>query len=231
MLWTSDFLRIAGMRLLHDVLDRPCKTTLRQRTWHTQMLRELVLGLIQTSVFITCSSRVASLMTRSITVSVPCTNPTRKDHRQLWILERFRKLYPGYATNPATWTNTVVTPERLWAGIDDLCRGMRQRRTDIRRRIIPGPGLATRAAARKGPGKKKPSRLKMATSTTTGTNPSPRGNSTQPKRSMTAKRKLTWKPHWLESLTRSTGTCWTPTLLALTWKKSAALTTMRLVTR
>ena len=37
-LWTSDFLRIAGMRLLHDVLDRPCKTSLRQRTWHTQML-------------------------------------------------------------------------------------------------------------------------------------------------------------------------------------------------
>ena len=37
-LWTSDFLRIAGMRLLHDVLDRPCKTSLQQRTWHTQML-------------------------------------------------------------------------------------------------------------------------------------------------------------------------------------------------
>ena len=30
MLWTSDFLRIAGTRLLHDVLDRPCKTSLRQ---------------------------------------------------------------------------------------------------------------------------------------------------------------------------------------------------------
>ena len=38
MLWTCDFLRIARMRLLHDVLDRPCKTSLRQRTWHTQML-------------------------------------------------------------------------------------------------------------------------------------------------------------------------------------------------
>ena len=35
MLWTSDFLQIAGMRLLHDVLDRPCKTSLQQRTWHT----------------------------------------------------------------------------------------------------------------------------------------------------------------------------------------------------
>ena len=32
--------------------------------------------------------------------------------------------------------------------------------------------------------------------TTTGTNLSPRGNSTQPKSSMTGKRKLTWKPSW-----------------------------------
>ena len=30
MLWTSDFLRIAGTRLSHDVLDRPCKTSLQQ---------------------------------------------------------------------------------------------------------------------------------------------------------------------------------------------------------
>ena len=38
MLWTKDFLRIASMKLSHDVLDKPCKTFLRQRTWHTQML-------------------------------------------------------------------------------------------------------------------------------------------------------------------------------------------------
>ena len=38
MLWTGDFLRIAGMRLLHDVLDRPCKTSLQQITWQTQTL-------------------------------------------------------------------------------------------------------------------------------------------------------------------------------------------------
>ena len=30
--------RYASMRLLHDVLDRPCKTSLQQRTWHMQML-------------------------------------------------------------------------------------------------------------------------------------------------------------------------------------------------
>ena len=35
MLWTSDFLRIASMRLLHKRPDRPCKISLRQRTWHT----------------------------------------------------------------------------------------------------------------------------------------------------------------------------------------------------
>ena len=45
-------------------------------------------------------------------------------------------------------------------------------------------------------GKKKPSRLKMATSTMIGTNPSPRGNSTQPKSLMTGKRKLTWESSW-----------------------------------
>ena len=28
MLWTSDFLRITSVRLLHDVPDRPCKTSL-----------------------------------------------------------------------------------------------------------------------------------------------------------------------------------------------------------
>ena len=33
------------------------------------------------------------------------------------------------------------------------------------------------------------------------TNPSPLGNSIQPKSSMTGRRKLTWKPFWLESLT------------------------------
>ena len=54
-----------------------------------------------------------------------------------------------------SWTDTV-TPERLWAGIHDLSWRMRQRRTDIRRRIIPGPGLATRAATRKTPKKKLP---------------------------------------------------------------------------
>ena len=36
---------------------------------------------------------------------------------------------------------------------------MLQRRTDIRRRVIPGPGLATKAATRKSPGKKKPSHV------------------------------------------------------------------------
>ena len=49
--------------------------------------------------------------------------------------------------------------------------GTLQRRIDIRRRI-PGPGLASRAATRKSTGKKKLSRLKMATSHTIGTNPS-----------------------------------------------------------
>ena len=88
--------------------------------------------------------------------------------------------------------------------------GMRQRRTVVRRRIIPGPGLATRAATRKSPGKKKLSRLKMATSTTTGTSP---GNNTQPKSTMTGNRKLVWKPSWLESLTGSIGMCWTPMFL------------------
>ena len=88
----------------------------------------------------------------------------------------------------------------------------------------PGPGLATRAAPRKSPGKKKPSLLKMATSTRTGTNPSQRGNSAQPKSSMTGKRKLTWKPSWLESLTGSIGMCWTPALLTHTWRKRAVLT-------
>ena len=87
-------------------------------------------------------------------------------------------------------------------------------------RIIPGPGLATRAATRKSPGKKKLSRLKMATSTTTGTSP---GNNTQPKSTMTGKRKVVWKPSWLESLTGSTGMCWTPLFLIQTWEKSAVL--------
>ena len=39
------------------------------------------------------------------------------------------------------------------------------------------------------------------------------------------KRKLIWKLSWLESLTGSTGTCWTPMFLIHTWKKSAVLIT------
>ena len=38
ILWTDDLLQIASMRLFRDVLDRPCNTSLQQRTWHTQML-------------------------------------------------------------------------------------------------------------------------------------------------------------------------------------------------
>ena len=38
MLWRSDFLRIAGMRPSHDVLYKPCKTSLQQKTWHMQLL-------------------------------------------------------------------------------------------------------------------------------------------------------------------------------------------------
>ena len=97
---------------------------------------------------------------------------------------------------------------------------MRQRRTGIRLRIIPSPGVAQRAAAHKSPRKKRPSRLKMATGTTTGTSP---GNNVQPKNTMTGKRKLIWKPSWLESMTGSIGMCWTPVLLIRTWKKNAVL--------
>ena len=100
-------------------------------------------------------------------------------------------------TNLGTWIDTE-TPEHPWAGTQDLLWGMRQRRTVIRRRIILGPGVATIAATCKSPGKKKLSSLKMATSTATGTNP--RGNNTQPKNTMTGKRKLIWKLSWLESL-------------------------------
>ena len=54
------------------------------------------------------------------------------------------------------------------------------------RRIISSSGLAPRAATRRRLGKKKLSRLKMATSTTTGTSP---GDNTQRKCAMTGKRK------------------------------------------
>ena len=47
--------------------------------------------------------RVASPMTRSITFTVSCTIPMWKDHRQHWILARFRKLRSGSMTNPGTW--------------------------------------------------------------------------------------------------------------------------------
>ena len=107
----DDEKKLIGPRLFRGLL--------RQRTWHTQMLCKLVLGLIQTGVLITCSSRAASLMTRSVTFTVPCTIPRRLDQEQLSILERFGKLYSGSTTNPGTWIDTV-TPERLRAGIHDL---------------------------------------------------------------------------------------------------------------
>ena len=68
---------------------------------------------------ITCSFGVASQMTRSITFTVSCAIPKRSDHRQLWILARFKKLHSGFTTNLGIWTDTV-TPERLWADIHDL---------------------------------------------------------------------------------------------------------------
>ena len=77
-----------------------------------------------------------------------CTIPKWSDHRQLWILARF-------TTNLGMWTDTV-TPERLWADIRDLWWDLLQRpRTDVRRRIILGPGLAASAATRKSPGEER----------------------------------------------------------------------------
>ena len=58
-------------------------------------------------------------------------------------------------------------------------------------------GRYSRPLIRRSPGKKKPSQLKMATSTTTGADRSPRGNSTQPRSTTTGKRKLTRNlPGW-----------------------------------
>ena len=95
---------------------------------------------------------------------------------------------------------------------------MRQRRTVIRRRIVPGPGLATRSATRKSRGKKKLSRLKMATSTTTGTSP---GNSTQ----------VDWEEEADLETFLAEESDWfhrdaldSDVLLMHTWKKSAVLT-------
>ena len=68
---------------------------------------------------ITCSSRVVSQMTRSITFTVSCTIPMQKDQEQLWILERFRKLCSGSMTNLGTLIDTE-TPEHPWAGTQDL---------------------------------------------------------------------------------------------------------------
>ena len=84
----------------------------------------------------------------------------------------------------------------------------------------PRSRTSNKVSYTQSPGKKRTFRQKMATSTTTGTNPSPRGNSFQPKSWMTGKRKLTWNLSWHESLTGSTVTCWTPTLLTLTLRKS-----------
>ena len=53
-------------------------------------------------------------------------------------------------TNLGTWIDTE-TPERPWVGTQDLRWCMRQRRTVIRRRIIPSPRLATREATCKKP--------------------------------------------------------------------------------
>ena len=69
---------------------------------------------------VTCSSRVVSQMTRSITFTVSCTIPRQKDQEQLWILERFRKaVLRFYEKHLGTWIDTE-TPEHPWAGTQDL---------------------------------------------------------------------------------------------------------------
>ena len=64
-------------------------------------------------------------------------------------------------------------------------------RTDIRRRVILGPGLAARAATRKGLGEEN----FPAEDGYEWTTLPPLGISIQPKSRMTGKRKLSWKTH------------------------------------
>ena len=61
----------------------------------------------------------SGLTARSIIFTASCTNPTRKDEEQLWILERFRKLCAGSMAYLGTWIDTEA-PERPWAGNQDL---------------------------------------------------------------------------------------------------------------
>ena len=212
MLWTSDSLRTASMRPSHAALDRRCKISSRQRTWHMQMLWRLVSELNRKGALTTCSSGVASRMTRSITSTVSCSVSKRKG-----------QLHSGFATNRGMWTDTVM-PGRLWAEIQDLWWDKLQGpRTDIRRRIILAPRLAARAVTRKSPGQKKMSKQKTATRTMNETTLRPPGNSIQPKSRMTGKVKLTWKHSWLEVLIGSTVIFWTLTLLTHTPRKGVAL--------
>ena len=109
--------RLVANRRFEAISRRPgqtrCSISLRQKTWPMQMQRKQR----QACIAHVIKSGLTDDQINHSTVS--CTNPMRKDHEKLWILERFKKLHSDFTTNLGMWTDTV-TPERLWADIHDL---------------------------------------------------------------------------------------------------------------
>ena len=120
MLWTGDFLRIAGMRLLRDALDRPCKTSLRENMAYADA--------VKTGVGIDPDRRADHMLTKSGLTDDPDQSQKRLRARS----QRGRtscisgssrdsgSCTSGSTTDPGTWTDTVIR-EHPWA--DAICDG------------------------------------------------------------------------------------------------------------
>ena len=117
MLWTGDFLRIAGMRLLHDVPDRPCKTSLQHGIRRRAVKAGVGIDPDRRAYHMFIKSGLTDDQINHIDGFVYEFEAAGPE--QLWILERFRKLCSGSMTNLGTWIDTE-TPERPWAGSQDL---------------------------------------------------------------------------------------------------------------
>ena len=114
MLWTSDFLRIAGMRLLHEDF-----FATENMAYADAVKAGVGIDPDRRAYHMFIKSGLTDDQINHIYGFVYDPDVVWKDHRQHWILARFRKLCSGSMTNPGTWIDTVIL-ERLWAGIQDL---------------------------------------------------------------------------------------------------------------
>ena len=152
MLWTSDSLRMASLRPSHAILDRPCKTSLRQKTWHNTDVVNAGVGIDpdrRADRGVTGVNHMYGFVYDAETVGPSASlNPRKIQHAplrfydELWDVDRHRdsRASLGRCSRPLMG-HAATTPQRQQ--ISSSVQGWQQgqlRARALGRRELPGRG-------------------------------------------------------------------------------------------